>query len=67
MYGYNTRDRMGDNISKFDLLKQNIKQFFVEVKSRKESKKDYRLDKLTRNIPVDNSSGYEDFAPASKI
>ena len=67
MYGYNTRDRMSDNISTFDLVKQNIKQFFAEVKSRKESKKNYRLDKLTRNIPVDNSSGYEDFAPASKI
>ena len=67
IYGYNTRDRMGDNISTFDLVKQNIKQFFTEVKSRKESKRNYRLDKLIRNIPVDNSFGYEDFAPASKI
>ncbi len=58
---------MGDNISTFDLVKQNIKQFFAEVKSRRESRKNYRLDKLIRNIPVDNSFGYEDFAPASKI
>lgn len=52
---------------KFDLIKQNIEQFFAERKSRKELKKKYRLDKLERNIPTDNSSRYEDFTPESEI
>ncbi len=56
-----------NNMSKIDLIKQNIRQFFSEMKFQKELKKKYTLDKLERNIPVDNSSGYKDFAPESEI
>ncbi|MCI9429042.1 MAG: hypothetical protein HFI94_02740 [Lachnospiraceae bacterium] len=52
---------------RIDLIKQNSKQFLLEIKRRRELKREYSLDKLKRNLPVDNSSGYEDFAPASKI
>ena len=58
---------MNDNMSKFDLIKQNIGQFFAERKSRKELKKKYRLDKLERNIPADNSLRYKDFTPNSEM
>lgn len=54
-------------MSKLELIKRNIKQFFSNIRSQKEFKKIYRLDKLVRNIPADNSSGYEDFAPESEI
>ena len=43
MHAYNMRDRMSDNISKFDLIKQNVKQFFFKIKSRKESPKISRI------------------------
>lgn len=58
---------MNKNMSKLELIKRNIKQFFSNIRSQKEFKKIYRLDKLVRNIPADNSSGYEDFAPESEI
>lgn len=61
------RDRMHSDRSSLGLIKQNIKHFFSEVRSRKESKKKYRLDLLSRNIPLNNSSGYKDFTPKSKI
>ena len=60
-------EKMNDNMSKFDLIKQNIGQFFAERKSRKELKKKYRLDKLERNIPADNSLRYKDFTPNSEM
>lgn len=58
---------MNDNTKACDLIGQNIIQFFSERKARKELKKKHRLDKLASNIPADNGSGYEDFAPTSKI
>lgn len=67
MRNISERDRMEVNMSKIELIKQNIKQFFSEMKSQKELNRKYRLDKWVKNIPVDNYSGYEDFAPASKI
>lgn len=55
-----------DNNNYFKLIISNIKQFFSEVKLRRQEKRLLRKDKLIQNVPLQNAE-YEDLAPTSDI